>query len=148
MCPVKNYRSGIAINRIFEKLQKTLVEHGAKQIMLDYGADGQVYGLTFVIRVGEQMVTVKLPARVDRAAALLKAQHEQGIISDRRVLKEEQAYRVAWRNILDWVEAQMALLDIEMVSLEEIFMPYISNASGKTLFEYYQENQYSLTQET
>jgi hypothetical protein len=33
---------------------------------------------------------------------------------------EEQAYRVAWRNILDWVEAQMALLEIEMAKIERL----------------------------
>ena len=48
---------------------------------------------------------------------------------------DEQAYRVAWRNILDWVEAQMALLEIEMAKIEEIFLPYMVNSSGETLFE-------------
>jgi hypothetical protein len=48
---------------------------------------------------------------------------------------DEQAYRVAWRNILDWVEAQMALLEIEMAKIEEIFLPYMVNATGETFFE-------------
>ena len=48
---------------------------------------------------------------------------------------EEQAYRVAWRNILDWVEAQMALLEIEMAKIEEIFLPYMVNSTGETFFE-------------
>ena len=48
---------------------------------------------------------------------------------------EEQAYRVAWRNILDWVEAQMALLEIEMAKIEEIFLPYMVNSIGETFFE-------------
>jgi hypothetical protein len=38
----------------------------------------------------------------------------------------------------------MALLDIEMVKLEEVFLPYITNPNGKTLFEFYEENRFQL----
>jgi hypothetical protein len=47
----------------------------------------------------------------------------------------EQAYRVAWRNILDWVQAQMALLEIGMAKMEEVFLPYMLDQQGQTLFE-------------
>ena len=48
--------------------------------------------------------------------------------------RREQAYRTAWRIIKDWVDAQMALLETEMVDFEEVFMPYI--LSGReTLYQ-------------
>jgi hypothetical protein len=47
----------------------------------------------------------------------------------------DQAYRVAWRNILDWVQAQMALLEIGMARMEEIFLPYMLDSQGHTFFE-------------
>jgi hypothetical protein len=47
----------------------------------------------------------------------------------------EQAYRVAWRNILDWVQAQMALLEIGMAKMEEVFLPYMLDQQCHTLFE-------------
>ena len=50
-------------------------------------------------------------------------------------LKEEHVYRVAWRIIKDWVEAQMALLETEMVKIEQIFLPYIITKDGKTVYE-------------
>jgi hypothetical protein len=56
----------------------------------------------------------------------------------------EQAYRVAWRNILDWVQAQMALLDIGMAKMEEVFLPYVVNREGKTLFEHYEQHGFAL----
>jgi hypothetical protein len=143
MRPIKNYSSTIPINRIFENLQKTLVAHGAKQITFDYGDDGKVHGLSFVILLGEQRLQVKLPARLDNAQAVLKQQYEAGLV-DRRATDPEQAYRVAWRNIWDWVEAQMALLEIGMVKLEEIFLPYVMDSSGRTLFEAFEYNRYQL----
>ncbi|MDD4980682.1 MAG: hypothetical protein PHC54_05390 [Candidatus Omnitrophica bacterium] len=48
----------------------------------------------------------------------------------------QQAKRVAWRQILRWVEAQMALVETNMVKIQEVFMPYIQmTISGQTLYE-------------
>lgn len=55
-----------------------------------------------------------------------------------------QAERVAWRILKDWVEAQMALLDIEMVRFEEIFLPYIETKNGRTVYERLEEKQFLL----
>ena len=51
------------------------------------------------------------------------------------ILYLTQAYRVAWRNILDWVQAQMALLEIGMAKIEEVFLPYMQDREGVTFFE-------------
>ena len=56
----------------------------------------------------------------------------------------EQAERVALRILKDWVETQMALLDIEMVRFEEIFLPYIETSSGQTIYERLEERQFLL----
>lgn len=56
----------------------------------------------------------------------------------------EQAERVAWRIVKDWVEAQMAILESEMVQMDEIFLPYMLSSSGQTVFEAYRKNQLAL----
>jgi hypothetical protein len=142
MKAIKNYRSSIEISKIFEHLQQVLVKHGAKQITFDYGTDGKIYGVMFLIEVPGRVLSVRLPARVENVHAILEKQHKAGLI--RRKLDQEQAYRVAWRNILDWVVAQMTLLDIEMVKLEEVFLPYVVNPQGKTLFEVFESYQFQL----
>lgn len=53
----------------------------------------------------------------------------------------EQSERVAWRIIKDWVETQMAILESEMVQMDEIFLPYMLNSKGQTVFEAYQSQQ-------
>jgi len=145
---IKNYTSDKAIDRIFAELQQTLGQHGAKQISYDYGDDGRVHGMRFTIRVNGAFIPVKLPARVDKAQAVLKRQWESGAISHKRgkeqTYGDEQAYRVAWRNILDWVQAQMALLEIEMARIEEVFLPYMVTKSGETFFEATQRTHFTL----
>ncbi len=145
---IKNYTSDKPIDRIFAELQQTLGSHGAKQISYDYGDDGKVEGLRFVIKVNNHFIPIKLPARVEKAQAVLKKQWDEGLISHKRGKENtygyEQAYRVAWRNILDWVQAQMALLEIGMAKMEEVFLPYMLDRQGGTFFERMEKQDFLL----
>jgi hypothetical protein len=136
---IKNYTSDKPIERIFAELQQTLGTHGAKHISFEYGDDGKVHGVAFTIKVHDRFIPIKLPARVEKAQAVLQKQWDAGVISHKRGREStygyEQAYRVAWRNILDWVQAQMALLEIGMAKMEEVFLPYMQDRDGVTLFE-------------
>jgi hypothetical protein len=82
--PIKNYTSDKPIEKIFAELQQTLGMHGAKQISFDYGDDGKVHGVQFVIKVKDRFIPVKLPARVEQAQAILKQQWDTGTISHKR----------------------------------------------------------------
>jgi hypothetical protein len=136
---IKNYTSDKPIEKIFAELQHTLSTHGAKHISFEYGDDGKVQSLAFTVKVNDRFLPIKLPARVEKAQAVLKQQWDDGMISHKRGKEQtygyEQAYRVAWRNILDWVQAQMALLEIGMAKIEEVFLPYMQDRDGITLFE-------------
>ncbi len=136
---IKNYTSDKPLDRIFAELQQTLASHGAKHIAYGYGDDGKVHGVEFAVTVHDHRIRVKLPARIEQAQAVLKRQWDEGRISHKRGREHtygyEQAYRVAWRNILDWVQAQMALLEIGMAKMEEVFLPYMLDREGRTLFE-------------
>jgi hypothetical protein len=136
---IKNYTSDKPIEKIFAELQQTLGTHGARHISFEYGDDGKVQGVAFTIKVNDRFLPIKLPARVEKAHAVLKRQWDEGLISHKRgrdnTYGYEQAYRVAWRNILDWVQAQMALLEIGMAKIEEVFLPYMQDRDGVTFFE-------------
>ena len=77
-----------------------------------------------------------------RSQVLKKQKHENP--RKRIIDTPEQAERVAWRILKDWVEVQMALLDMKMVQFEEIFMPYIEINNGQTLYEKLEEQQFLL----
>jgi hypothetical protein len=136
---IKNYTSDKPIENIFAELQQTLAAHGAKQISYDYADDGKVQGVAFAVNIHDQLIRIKLPARIEQAQAVLKRQWDEGNISHKRGREHtygyDQAYRVSWRNILDWVQAQMALLEIGMAKMEEVFLPYMLDSQGHTLFE-------------
>ena len=86
---------------------------------------------------------ISLPARIDACLNVLRKEKRE---NPRKQIKDtrEQAERVAWRILKDWVEAQMALIDIEMARFEEVFLPYIQTNNGQTVYARLEEKQFLL----
>lgn len=137
--PLLNYTTKADIYTTLGQIQGQLVKHGAKKILQDYDDGGRITSISFMIDTPFGTRGIRLPANVD---AVHKVLIRQKIKCDR-----EQAERVAWRIVKDWVEAQMAILESEMVQMEEIFLPYMIGASGQTFFEAYQNNQLQIERE-
>lgn len=138
---ILNYTTTIDPFKTVSEIEYILIKHNARSIMKI--CDGQsITGLSFLIDTGIQQIPIKMPVKVDECLEVLKREKTNGARNIKAT--REQAERVAWRILKDWVEAQMALLDIEMVSFEEIFMPYIELSNGVTLFERFKENQFLL----
>lgn len=135
--PLLNYTTKVDVYATIGAIQGTLVKHGAKKIMQEYDDAGHITALSFMVETPAGPRGIRLPANAEAVQSVLA---RQKVKADR-----EQAERVAWRIVKDWVEAQMAILESEMVQLDEIFLPYmiISN-SGQTLFERYRNNQLML----
>lgn len=134
--PILNYTTKVNVYTTLGEIQSRLVKHGAKKIMQDYDDAGNIAALSFLINTPAGMRGIRLPANVD---AVHKVLTKQKVKCDR-----EQAERVAWRIVKDWVEAQMAILESEMVQIDEIFLPYMVNEKGQTLFDAYRSNQLML----
>ena len=134
--PLLNYTTKVNVYTTLGEIQGQLVKHGAKKIMQDYDDDGRITALAFMVDTPTGPRGIRLPANVEAVHAVLT---RQKVKCDR-----EQAERVAWRIVKDWVEAQMAILESEMVQMDEIFLPYMLNGSGTTVFEAYRQNQLML----
>jgi hypothetical protein len=57
-----------------------------------------------------------------------------------RLKTREQAARIAWRIVKDWVEAQLAIIEAEMASRPEVFLPYAQTNTGETIFQRFEKN--------
>jgi hypothetical protein len=132
---LKNYLSKSPLSNIFGDIEKTLVEHGAKQVSRDYD-NGKIIAISFIINTKSGDLKVKLPARFEQV--------EKIFINNGLRYKPDQPYRTAWATLRDWISAQMALLDLEMVKMEEIFLPYVTDPNGRTFFEFSQERGFKL----
>ena len=137
---ILNYTTTVDAFKTVSEIEYILMKHKAKSIMKNYEGE-TITGLSFLIDTGRQQVPVRLPVKIDECLEVLKKEkrNKSNVKATR-----EQAERVAWRILKDWIEAQMALLDIEMVRFEEIFLPYIEIDNGQTVFQRLEEQQFLL----
>lgn len=133
---LKNHASRSPLPNIFAAIEKTLVQHGAKNISRDYGAEGRIVAISFIVATKKGDLGIKLPARFDQVERIFQQQNLR--------YQPDQPYRTAWATIRDWVDAQMALIDWEMVKAEEVFLPYAIHRTGKTFFEVMEETGFQL----
>lgn len=103
--------------------------------MLDYSDDGQPIGVTFALSVNEQQMAFRLPANIEGVRKVFQRQKLPGRDNDRQIIN------TAWRNIRDWVLAQMALVEAGNAQVEEVFLPYLTNGKGQTMYEAFKEGQ-------
>lgn len=131
--PILDYTTKVAVHTTIGQIQACLVKHGARKIMQEYNENGHITALTFSVDTPFGQRAVILPANPDSVQRVLQTQKVKCDFA--------QAERVAWRIVKDWVEAQMAILESEMVQIDQIFLPYMVNNEGKTLCEAYQSKQ-------
>jgi coenzyme F420-reducing hydrogenase beta subunit len=139
-----NYTTKIEVSKTIAEIQDSLVKHGAKSIMANYTDQGTIEALSFMIVTPEKKVmAIRLPCDPNPVYKVLEKQYYENKIP-RKFVEKDQALRVAWRIVKDWVEAQMALLETQMVKMEQVFLPYAIVRGGKTLFEAMKNDNFKL----
>jgi hypothetical protein len=135
--PLLNYTTTVAVQRTIGQVQGLLVEMGARQVMTTYDAVGSPAGLSFAIETANGSRAFRLPVQPRRVEAVMK--RDRAVPN--RYKTPEQAERVAWRIAKDWLDAQLAIIRTEMVTVEEVLLPYLRSADGRTIYELYVDDQ-------
>jgi hypothetical protein len=135
---ILNYSTSIAAEKTISEITRILTAAKADAIMLE-NKDGVPCAVSFRIRGPYGLMSFRLPANIDN---VLRALCKDGKLPY-RLRSKEQAGRVAWRVIKDWLEAQLAMIQAQLVTLEQVFLPYAQNASGETLYDSLAEGHFS-----
>ena len=127
------------------EIQAMLVEHGAEAIGVRY-EHRQPVGVHFQLPTAQGVRSFAMPVNVEGVAALLARQSKAGQLKKAAPrggwATPEQAARVAWRVVKDWLAAQLALIEAEMATMGQVMLPYmITGPDGQTLYEQYQTRQ-------
>ena len=141
--PLLNYTTQIEAIKTVGEIQGILAAHGAKSILTDYAEDKTVEALSFMVPTPHGEVAIRLPIDPEAVLKVLTQQNRLGRVP-RRYLTHTQAVRVAWRIVKDWVAAQMAILETEMVRMEQVFLPYMITKDGQTLYEVMVDHHFQL----
>ena len=133
----------IASDKTAAEVSRLLAQTGASAITIDY-VESEAVSLSFEIPVDELPFKFRLPVRIDPVFRVLNLRRAP-MNRDRRAPADlMQAKRVAWRQILRWVQAQLAMIDTGMVKVHEVFLPYACTPDGGTLFEAWDDRRLSL----
>lgn len=146
MMALKNFTTTVAVENTVSEIHIALARHGARKIVFDYEEDGRIRAICFSISTPEGERGIRLPANAKRVQSVLHRQKADTKNRTRIDDSFEQAERVAWRIVKDWLTAQLAILETQMVDAEQVFFPYMLNRGGQTLYEAYKAEVFSLTE--
>jgi hypothetical protein len=142
---LKNYTSQVPSEKSIAMIEALLARKGATQTSKKYDVKGNPVSLCFTVFIKGVEVPFRLPARIDSCRKVLVGQMapRSRVRPDMVRKVEAQAARTAWKIVFDWVEAQMAMIDLAQVDLAEVFLPYAYDASRDlTLYETLRENNF------
>lgn len=142
MSGLLNYTTEIAAEKTIGEIYGMLSRSKIQQIRSDYDGAGNVTSIAFTVKTQHGIIPFLLPVNVRAAAAVLNKQVQDRQIPRKYLNDVAQARRVAWRIVRQWLEAQLALVSLDMAKIEEVFLPYAQNAEGKTVFEVFTEQKF------
>lgn len=133
-----NYTTEVPVARSVGHVQALLAKGGATRIAIDY-EDGQPSGVAFQVDGPHGPLSYVLPVRAHLVHAVLQRER-----IDRRYQTAEHAKRVAWRIVKDWLEVQLAMLAADLVTMDQLMLPYQQVAAGVTVYDLHREQQLGL----
>lgn len=122
----------IAPEKTAMEISSYLSKFGATQVLTTYEG-GEAVGLSFMIIRNGHRIPFKLPIKWEPVLVAMKNDRQ----TSRSLCSKEQAIRVSWRLIYRWVQAQLALVEVGAVDIEEVFLPYAETRNGLTVYEQY-----------
>lgn len=136
----------ITADKTITEIEAVLIHYGATSVLKEY-VGGVVDAVAFKIQVGNADIPFRLPCRW-QAIAEIFVKRKSGkwgytVGPETRKACADKGRRVAWRQILRWVQAQMALVETSMVTVDEVFFPYLLTKGG-TVYEIHRDNQLKL----
>jgi len=140
-----NYTTTVGASKTAGEMSALLSKHGASRVTAVF-ENGQHVGLEFTLETPHGPREFSLPIDIHAVHRLLVKQLRNRQIQ-KRYADEQQAERTAWRVAKVWLEAQLAIIEAQMTTLDEVMLPYLIIEPGperKTLYAAYREREASL----
>lgn len=100
-----------------------LAKHRATHISIRNEGSMPV-GITFTMNYKNVPLNFAIPCRIENVWKVIKDDPKAAKVLRKRHT-EAQAARIAWRIVKGWVEVQLAIVEVEMATIEEVFLQYL-----------------------
>lgn len=132
---LKNYTTVVPVDRTLAEIGRMLVRAGASDVLTSYDAQRRVSAIKFLLPTPYGQQLFALPARVEAVQRVLVAQKTSGRMRTSINTSREHAERVAWRIIRDWLDAQLALIETQQATADQVLLPYRVLEGGQSMYE-------------
>jgi hypothetical protein len=144
-----NYTTNVPVAKTIGEVQQLLADAGADAVSVDY-TDRVPSGLAFRLDTPHGARAYRLPVNISAVQSLLLQREQEGAFRTLRkatgtFTTDEHAARVAWRVAKDWLEAQLALLDATLATVDQVMLPYlVVDRDDRTLYDAWREREDAL----
>jgi hypothetical protein len=118
------------------EIEKLLSMFGCDAIMKDYTGAGNVRSLAFKYQGNAYKLPINSEGVYNVIFAKKKVRHATNAMKKR----EDQAYRIAWRLLKDWIHAQLSIVVSGQATPEQIMLPYMWDGK-RTVYEAFKDGQ-------
>lgn len=136
---ILNYTTSIAAEKTVMEIQGKLAAAKASAVMCEYEG-GIITSVAFRINTPQGEHAFRLPANIDGVFAALKKSPKVPA----RLKTREQAAMVSWRIVKDWVEAQIAIIEADMATLSQVFLPYMQISADDTVYTAFEKRGFPM----
>ncbi len=126
---IANHTTKVPVAKTVAEISELLVRHGARSVNIEY-EQMEAKSVAFEIVRPDLRMRYVLPCDWRATLAILNKgrRHHQ-------LLADDQARRVAWRVIRDWLRAQLALIEIGCAKLDQVMLPYAVTSNGESVYQ-------------
>lgn len=132
--PIRNYTSKISPAKTAGLIQDLLGRNGASRISVDYEG-GKIVAISFMMIVHGRPLWFEVRPDVE---GMLRAMRADADVQP-RFCNRDQAERTAWKNKLDWLDAQLAEVAAGQARIEQLLLGFALTDDGTTVFERLQQ---------
>lgn len=129
MASVKNYTSSKSPEESASKIQAVLAKYGALNISIEH-EDEAPTAINFQFPINKKLFWFRLEPDIDGV--------EKVLIEARDVEPDyknwEQACRTAWKNKLEWIQAQLTQVSTNQAKLGKLLLGYGISSNGETIY--------------
>ncbi len=123
--PIKNYTTTIDAEKSVSQLQDLLRKKGARRVLVDYDEKGRPEAVAFELKLAQpEGVPFRLPFQIRARPEAMK----RCLLADpdvpRRLRTLEQARRVAWRLVYNWIDVQLAFVEAGQAAMAELMLGF------------------------
>ena len=124
---IANKTTQVPVAKTLGEIQAMLAKINASAMMINY-EDQEPVSLSFQIVRGGRPLSFQLPSNWQGILAAMKRES-----TPQRLLNREQALRVSWRVVKDWLRAQLTLIEAGAATVEEVMIPWAITNDGTTV---------------